>query len=104
MEPLTFTDGGVALIFALFVIKELFAIIKGFIQRKNGNNGEEFKQMITEIHELWSWHNVTDDDGVKLWYVRRSLEDAIKLLADNVAAQTKVFEQLIYRLDRGGKE
>lgn len=51
-----------------------------------------------ETHELHSWHNQRDTDGVFIWYVRRSLEDAINKLADNVGAQTECFRHLVTEL------
>lgn len=34
--------------------------------------------------DLWRWHSLTDDEGVKVWYVRKSLEDSIHKLVEVV--------------------
>lgn len=35
-----------------------------------------------QTHDLWGWHNISGEDGVKLWYVRKSLEVAIRDLTE----------------------
>ena len=51
---------------------------------------------------MYDWHNKTDEDGVKIWYVRRSLEEAlhenvkaINILAKNSEAQTRLLEDMV---------
>lgn len=56
-------------------------------------------RMERQVHELHTWHNKEDDDGVKVWYVRSSLERSIDRLADNVEAQTKVLESIDRRVE-----
>ncbi len=41
-----------------------------------------------QIDDLHTWHNVSGEDGVKVWYVRKSLEEAIVKLAENISRQT----------------
>lgn len=55
------------------------------------------KKMFEQIRLLYKWHDKDDDDGVKVWYNRRGLEDAIEKMAEaiehlsnNVAQQTLV--------------
>lgn len=40
------------------------------------------QKMSTRTKELHDWHNITGDDGVKIWYVRKSLETAIRDLTE----------------------
>lgn len=84
---------GVGGIFAILVIREVLGFLRS---RKNGGYPD---RKIAEIHnwieDLWNWHNVTDNDGVKIWYVRRSLEDAIRKLSDNIDVQTKAFQEMV---------
>lgn len=54
--------------------------------------------IIQQIKDLWDWHNKTDDEGVKVWYVRRSLEKAIERLAENTDTQTKIFTELVHEI------
>lgn len=47
------------------------------------------------VSELYRWHDKEDDDGVKVWYVRQSLERAIERLAVAADAQTKLLEEIL---------
>lgn len=51
---------------------------------------------------MFDWHDKSDEDGVKIWYVRRSLEEAlqenvraINILAKNSETQTRLLEDMI---------
>lgn len=51
---------------------------------------------------MYDWHDKSDEDGVKIWYVRRSLEEAlqenvraINILAKNSEMQTRLLEDMI---------
>jgi transcriptional regulator len=51
---------------------------------------------------MYEWHDKSDEDGVKIWYVRRSLEEAlhenvkaINILAKNSEAQTRLLEDMV---------
>lgn len=51
---------------------------------------------------MFDWHDKNDEDGVKIWYVRRSLEEAlhenvkaINILAKNSEIQTKLLEDMV---------
>lgn len=48
----------------------------------------------TQTQDLWDWHNVNDQEGVKLWYVRRSLEDAVRALSKSIQIQTDVLREI----------
>ena len=47
------------------------------------------------VDDLHKWHDVADADGVRIWYNRRSLEEAIKSLAENVGVQTQILTSLV---------
>lgn len=54
-----------------------------------------------EVHELYDWHNVKDDDHVFAWYGRKSLsanveklQTAVIELARSAEKQTALLEQL----------
>ncbi len=55
------------------------------------SNEREIHQNIRELHQ---WHAKTDQDGVPVWYVRQSLEEAIVRLADNIEKQTELLRFL----------
>lgn len=51
---------------------------------------------------MYDWHDKADEDGVKIWYVRRSLEEAlqenvkaINILAKNSEVQTRLLEDMV---------
>lgn len=46
----------------------------------------------TLTSELHKWHDKEDADGVKVWYVRQSLETAILKLTDTIASQTDLIK------------
>jgi len=43
---------------------------------------------------LHHWHDRDDEEGVKVWYVRKSLEEAIVALSKNIAKQTEIFQAM----------
>lgn len=65
------TAGGVL---ALLIIREVL----GFLKTKNASPPcafcKECKLMAKQIQTLYDWHDVSDEDNVKVWYVRKSLE------------------------------
>ncbi|PIR17593.1 MAG: hypothetical protein COV46_03540 [Deltaproteobacteria bacterium CG11_big_fil_rev_8_21_14_0_20_49_13] len=89
----TVTELGVGGIFAVLVIREVLNFLR--IRKNGGYPDRKFSEMYNWVEDLWNWHNVTDNDGVKIWYVRRSLEDAIRKLSDNIDVQTKAFQEMV---------
>lgn len=91
---------GVAGILIYLLIKEMFS----FLKTRNGNGStirrmDKLEIMADQIKDLHEWHNQADEDGVKVWYVRRSLEEAVEKLAVAITAQTSVMQALASRLD-----
>ena len=78
--------------FALFVLREVFSFLK---ERMRAQNNTLIDIMAREVHELHEWHAVTDEDGVKIWYLRRSLENAIEKLTNNLDLQTQLLRELV---------
>jgi len=56
---------------------------------------KEWQEIVIKIRRLDELHAKTDEDGVPVWYVRRSLEGAINKLSENIDKQTAVFAELI---------
>ena len=112
----------VGLLAALFLIvaREIFA----FLTNKNLQSGElRFKliaeQIIVmtdgvrdlknrvetinkEVHTMYEWHDKDDSDGVKVWYIRQSLENvlrdnarAVAAIAKNSELQTRLLEEML---------
>lgn len=87
---------GVGGIFAILVIREVLS----FLQRRGDLLAPivvptptecltvEERKMLRQVHEwsrdLHAWHDVSDPDGVKIWYNRRSLEEAVDRLATTI--------------------
>jgi len=64
------------------------------------SRGIDLQLVSKQIQDLWDWHNVNDTEGVKLWYVRRSLEEAITKLATNIELETKLLDRIDRRFER----
>lgn len=88
-----------AIVFAIWIVRELTAIRKRDKIDKMCDSLVEINTKLDkqgrQIKDLYEWHDVKDNEGVRLWYVRRSLEEAIKELSDNIARQTEVFSGLV---------
>jgi hypothetical protein len=88
--------GVIALIVVYLITKET---IQAFAKRRETPVVSELAMRLKVIDErvsdLHDWHSREDDEGVKIWYVRRSLENAIKELSGNIAVQTKVMETIL---------
>ena len=59
---------------------------------------DDFKRMVNDIRDLHQWHDKDDSEGVKIWYVRKSLETAINALSESVDTQTKVLTAMMQEL------
>ncbi len=55
-------------------------------------NGTSASQQIKDLHD---WHNVSDAEGVKTWYVRRSMTDATAKLATDMSEVKELLRQLL---------
>ncbi len=81
---------GVGGIFVILVLREVL----GFLRRRNGNGLPPCSSCAREVHDLWLWHNKEDTEGVKVWYVRKSLEDAIEKLAECIEHQNELLRTM----------
>ena len=88
---------GIGGVVALLIIKEVFSFMKGVRMRRNGVP-VKCEKCAAQVQALFDMHNQKDADGVYIWYVRRSLEDAINKLADDIQHQTNVFVGLVGRI------
>lgn len=118
MEDITVV-GLMILVFGA-AIREIF----GWFKQKNLQNSEARLQAVEEavkssqaeivkiredllepmrlkLDTLYEWHDKSDQDGVKVWYVRKSLENtltdtaaAMNILAKNSEIQTKLLEEI----------
>jgi hypothetical protein len=63
---------------------------------------EELETLSKQSEEMYNWHDKSDADGVKVWYVRQSLENALRdnakateAIARNIELQTRLLEEMI---------
>tara|TARA_Y100000310_G_C20445648_1_gene698273 strand:- start:202 stop:510 length:309 start_codon:yes stop_codon:yes gene_type:complete len=90
------TQVGIGGIFAILVIKQVLDFLS---KRRNENPNGDCRVCLTLLQKIYEMHDKTDEDGVYVWYVRRSLEDAITKLGRNIEKQTHIFEKLVMRLE-----
>lgn len=55
----------------------------------------DLKKMELQGQTMFDLHNVKDREGVPIWYVRSSLEDAIKKLVVSIDNQTNLVSSLV---------
>lgn len=94
---------------ALLMLKEVLSFGLNIVKSRNGKEDKPVDKntkiledmrhqycepMLKMQRDLYDWHNVHDQDGVRMWYIRPSLAVAIKELSQNVAIQTEVFKNL----------
>jgi hypothetical protein len=90
------------------LIAGLVAVAIGLVEtvkaamKKFGSNNKSIltydeRSMLKDLHE---WHNKEDADGVKVWYIRQSLADAITVFSNNVEAQTRCLEAISSKLSK----
>ena len=116
----TLMIGGLVIPLILLTIKEAFSWMKDKNLQTTDNKIHKIKDDLESVgHRLektelkvdsilqmnktmYDWHDKSDEDGVKIWYVRRSLEEAlqenvkaINILAKNSEVQTKLLEDMV---------
>jgi hypothetical protein len=58
----------------------------------------DFKKMEERQKTMYDLHNVKDREGVPIWYVRSSLEEAIKKLVTAIENQTMLVSALVHEV------
>jgi len=109
---------GVGGIFAVLVIREVL----NFLTKRNGADKDKggkldrvilaaLQEMKPKLDELHKWHDQRDQDGVPVWYIRRSLEEAVdklaesqQMLSDNIRNMTIILERLATNQDEMRRE
>ena len=59
---------------------------------------ERADKIYDKVQWLYEVHHKFDDDGVPIWYVRKSLEKVIVQLADSIKKQTEIMGQIFEEL------
>ena len=60
-------------------------------------------KMSSQVRELHQWAGKEDEEGVKLMYVRRSLEDTMDKLVVAIAEQTVQIGRLLNKIDANNR-
>ena len=119
-QQYTLIIGGLVIPLILLTIKEVFSWLKDKNLQETDNKIYKIKDTVDEIKDkiqkteakvdeliqmndtMYDWHDKADEDGVKIWYVRRSLEEAlhetvkaINILAKNSEMQTRLLEDMV---------
>ena len=80
------TQVGIGGVLAVLILREVF----GFLSKRSKRE-VDLAALDQRVSDLWDWHNKEDPaTGVKVWYVRASLENAIEKLAENIEKMTEV--------------
>ena len=81
---------------AVFTLLVLFAVDRamGFLKSR----GVDLLRMAQQIQRLDEMHAKTDEDGVPVWYVRRSLEKAVTDLNEAIRHQSELLQALTQEL------
>ncbi len=79
MFPIDITEAGIGAIVALMILREVFS----FLTSKKDIR-PDILIMQRKIDELYDWHDQTDADGVKVWYIRKSLEESVDGLQETI--------------------
>jgi hypothetical protein len=107
---------GVGVIAAVLIIREVLSFLGKHQYKRNGNGGgnehtavmkdhvddmrDDVKNLRDKVDDLHDWHNKKDEDGVFNWYVRRSLEDAIKDLGEKISLQIQIQTKIVQHMER----
>ena len=66
---------------------------------------DEFNaSLMTLVHELHVWHDITDNDGVRSWVIRESMKDDIAKIAQYLQRQTSILSDLAREVEKLGHE
>lgn len=79
---------------------------KSAVSAKINNLQGELQSLAEEIHtssqqtqDLHEWHNVQDDEGEKLWYVKRDFGKAIDRISENMERMMKKIDERFKKLE-----
>jgi hypothetical protein len=53
---------------------------------------DDISRKVDSLHE---WHNISDEEGVKIWYLRKSLEKTLEKLVENTDRQTEILRDML---------
>jgi len=90
--------------FVLLILKIVFDFVAGMRKKSTVpvpvGNTAEWNDLLRQTKDLWDWHNVGDEEGVKIWYVRKSIEESLKKSTETQALIAKMLERIDNREER----
>ncbi len=98
MDP-ALLEWGLGAAVAILLLERVYVLVKMILENTNkrtgnGSNTALLKEVHQQVHDLHQWHDITDEEGVRLWYSRRSVERAVEKIAEAQVTQTKLLENL----------
>jgi len=100
------------IILVVLVLREIIPLFKKSkleeIQEQHNLETEKINSkanlLLRDVGALYDMHNVKDQDGTYIWYVRSSLEEAISKLTESIITQNIIFRELVTRLEIKGEK
>lgn len=98
--------GAMAGVVALYIVVEM---IKWFLGRAGSAKKDQAisPEIIRKIHELHQWHNHTDEDGRKSWYVPRTLfreqakmVEMLREISHNQETTARLLGEMIEKIEK----
>ena len=77
----------------------LVEIVKASVKKFGKTESVLTEEERTWMRDLHDWHDKEDADGVKVWYIRQSLADAITTFATAVDSQTRALTAILTKLE-----
>lgn len=74
-------------------ISELHTTVK-----QNTDIFPTLKQQLKHMEDMYVWHSKEDSDGVKVWYLRSSLEKTLDRLSDTLTKQNELIVTAVERI------
>jgi len=75
--------------------REKWKNIVGSISERIGENAKRYDKTMQQIDWLYDSHHKFDEQGVPIWYTRKSLEKAIEKLAIAIEKQSAVLTRML---------
>lgn len=83
--------------------KELI-VINSKISLLLEQNQKSLNVIKDQTDDLYKWHDVTDEDGRRLWYIKHSTEETLNNLSHTAERQTAILEKMAILLERHSSE
>jgi len=85
-------------VFAIFILKEVFNFLKTMKKPVSEDDQlQRIEDMVKKMHDL---HNVVDEDGVPVWYVRKSMEASLTSLDKTITRLSSIMDSHYKILER----